>query len=433
MFRLASFVLLCIVSLGTQAGVAVDNVRMWPAPDHTRVVFDLAGPVEHSVFVLDNPARVVIDLRNAQLQNKIRRPSRSDKLLSRVRSATRNERDLRVVLDLKGPVRPRSFLLKPNRSYGHRLVVDLHQREKVAAPTKVALRTPESALGMRDVVVAIDAGHGGDDPGASGPAGTREKDVVLAVAKELQTLIRAERGMKPVLVRDGDYYIGLRRRMEIARAHRADLFISIHADSFGDSRVSGSAVYVLSRNGASSEAARWLAEQENAADLAGGVSLDDKDELLASVLLDLSQTATMSASTELGSKVLNQLSRVGKVHKRHVERAGFMVLKSPDVPSILVESAFISNPNEERRLKNPRHRRKLARAIFEGVRHYFYSNAPPDTLLAATRHVIARGDTLSEIAARYGVSLASLREVNKLSDNDIRIGKVLEIPRQRGS
>ncbi len=433
MLRLAGTLTLCLVSLGLEARVGVENVRMWPAPDHTRVVFDLAGHIEHSVFVLDNPERVVIDLRNAQLTKKIRRPSRSDNLLSRVRSATRNARDLRVVLDLKAPARPRSFLLRPNLRYGYRLVVDLHQRDESTQARSPSALSPKADDPMRDVVVAIDAGHGGDDPGALGPSGTREKDVVLAVSRELQTLIRAEHGMKPVLIRNGDYYIGLRRRMDIARAHRADLFVSIHADSFRDARVRGSAVYVLSRNGASSEAARWLAEQENASDLAGGISLDDKDELLASVLLDLSQTATMSASTELGSKVLARLGRLGKVHKQHVERAGFMVLKSPDVPSILVETAFISNPYEERRLRDPEHRRKLARAIFQGIGHYFRNNAPPGTLLAATRHVIAQGDTLSEIAARYGVSLASLREVNKLSDSQIRIGEVLHIPRTSGS
>ena len=304
MLRLAGTLTLCLVSLGLEARVGVENVRMWPAPDHTRVVFDLAGHIEHSVFVLDNPERVVIDLRNAQLTKKIRRPSRSDNLLSRVRSATRNARDLRVVLDLKAPARPRSFLLRPNLRYGYRVVVDLHQRDESTQARSPSALSPKADDPMRDVVVAIDAGHGGDDPGALGPSGTREKDVVLAVSRELQTLIRAEHGMKPVLIRNGDYYIGLRRRMDIARAHRADLFVSIHADSFRDARVRGSAVYVLSRNGASSEAARWLAEQENASDLAGGISLDDKDELLASVLLDLSQTATMSASTELGSKVL---------------------------------------------------------------------------------------------------------------------------------
>ena len=431
--RLAALMFLGIASVPVTAAVDVENVRIWPAPDHTRVVFDIAGPVEHSVFVLDNPERVVIDLRDAKLQKKIGRPSRSDHLLSRVRSAVHNGRDLRVVLDLKVAARPRSFLLKPNKKYGHRLVVDLHVRGKAAKSAKVTRRPEPDAQAMRDVVIAIDAGHGGEDPGAGGSRGTREKDVVLAVATEFAALVRKERGMKPVLVRDGDYYVGLRRRMEIARAHRADLFVSIHADSFHDPRVRGSAVYVLSRNGASSEAARWLAEQENAADLAGGVSLDDKDEILASVLLDLSQTAAMSASTEVGSRVLRQLSNVGKVHKPHVERAGFMVLKSPDVPSILVEAAFITNPEEEKRLINPRHRRKLATAIFEGVKQFFLNNPPPGTLLATNRHIIERGDTLSHIAARYGVSLVSLRRVNKLSDNEIRIGEILRIPQLSGS
>jgi len=229
-------------------------------------------------------------------------------------------------------------------------------------------------------------------------------------------------------VRDGDYYVGLRRRMEVARAHRADLFVSIHADAFRDPRVRGTSVYVLSRNGASSEAARWLAEQENAADLVGGVSLDDKDELLASVLLDLSQTATMSASTEVGSRMLGELRKVGKTHKRRVERAGFMVLKSPDIPSVLVETAFISNPEEERNLRDPAHQRALAGAILDGIRDYFRRNAPPGTLFASRRHTIERGDTLAGIAQRYRVSLDRLRTANGLRGDAINEGQVLSIP-----
>jgi len=236
-----------------------------------------------------------------------------------------------------------------------------------------------------------------------------------------------------VLVRRGDYYIGLRKRMMIARERRADLFISIHADSFKDPRVRGSSVYVLSRNGASSEAARWLAEQENAADLVGGVSLDDKDDLLASVLLDLSQTATLSASTDVGTSVLKQLKTLGKTHKRRVQRAGFMVLKSPDIPSILVETAFLSNPTEEKCLRNRAHQRKLARAMVAGVRAYFRHNAPPGTRLAARSHVIVRGDTLGRIAGLYGVSLNDLRRANAINGSDIRVGQVLQIPSVSGS
>jgi len=309
-------------------------------------------------------------------------------------------------------------------------VVDLYDKGDVTKSLKETIKrsAPRSPSKLRDLIIAIDAGHGGEDPGTIGRKGTREKDVVLAIAKELNQQIQNAHGMRPVMVRRGDYYVGLRRRMKIAREHRADLFVSIHADSFKDPRVRGSSVYVLSRNGASSEAARWLAEQENAADLVGGVSLDDKDDLLASVLLDLSQTATLSASTDVGTNVLKQLGTTGKTHKRRVQRAGFMVLKSPDIPSILVETAFLSNPSEEKRLRNRAQQRKIAKAMVAGVKGYFKHNAPPGTRLAGRSHTIARGDTLGAIAGYYGVSLRDLRKANALKGSDIKIGQVLEIP-----
>ncbi len=409
---------------------SVTNVRMWPAPDHTRVVLDVDRPVEHSLFVLKNPERVVVDLRRTRLATSLARPARNDRLLRQIRAARRPGGDLRVVLDLRRAAQPRSFLLRPNARYGHRLVIDLRAREEAGKgrgePVKRA--APPSGGELRDLVIAIDAGHGGEDPGAAGRGGTREKDVVLAIARRLYRRVRAEPGMRPVMVRSGDYYIGLRKRMEIARANRADMFVSIHADAFRDPRVTGTSVYILSRNGASSEAARWLAEQENAADLVGGVSLDDKDELLASVLLDLSQTATLSASADAGNRVLRALRRIGKAHKRRVERAGFVVLKSPDIPSILVETGFITNRAEERRLREARHQEALAGAILAGLRSYFRRNAPPGTRLAARNHVIARGETLSGIASRYRVPLARLRQVNALKGDRVRAGQVLRIP-----
>jgi N-acetylmuramoyl-L-alanine amidase len=313
------------------------------------------------------------------------------------------------------------------------LVVDLYPVEATRKP-RVAKSTSDIGR-ARDVVVAVDAGHGGEDPGATGSRfRTKEKMVTLEIARRLKRLIDAEPGMRAVLTRTGDYYIGLRKRMALARKHRADLFVSIHADAFRDKRVRGASVYVLSQRGASSEAARWLAEKENASDLVGGVSLDDKDDVLASVLLDLSQSATQHASLSAAAKVYGELGRVGKTHGRRVQQAGFMVLKSPDIPSMLVETGFISNPGEETNLRDPKYQERMARAIMKGVQRFFEASPPPQTLLAqrqkkALKHVIERGDTLSEIADRYRVSIASLRRENQIrSDNHIRIGQVLVIP-----
>ncbi|MEE8320723.1 MAG: N-acetylmuramoyl-L-alanine amidase, partial [Gammaproteobacteria bacterium] len=271
----------------------VENTRIWAAPDSTRVVFDISAPVTHKLSMLSDPYRAVIDLENTQLKNKTAQPIVGDKYLQRVRSARHNASDLRIVLDLKKFVSYKSFLLQPNKHYGHRLVVDLFDSETAirAKATPDEREAPSSR--PRDIVIAVDAGHGGEDPGAKGPSGILEKDVVFAVAKKLTDMINLERGMRAVMVREGDYFLRLRKRIAKAREHKADLFISIHADAFKDPKVRGSSVYILSRKGATSEAARWLAESENASDLIGGVSLDDKDDVLASVLLDLSQTASL--------------------------------------------------------------------------------------------------------------------------------------------
>jgi N-acetylmuramoyl-L-alanine amidase len=427
---------------------AVLGVRLWAAPDNTRVVFDSNAPVHYTLTTLSAPERVVIDISNARLKTTLPVLHNKHGLVKSVSGSTRNGKDLRLVLELTGAVQPKSFTLKPNEHYGDRLVVDLYPQDAAkndsAAPmpartaasashdAKVARKTMPTTA--RDLVIAIDAGHGGDDPGAHGSAGTNEKDVVLAIARRLSTLVQKERGMRPVMIRNGDYYVGLRQRIQKARKVKADLFVSIHADAFKDRRASGSSVFTLSQRGATSEAARWLAESENAADLVGGVSLDDKDDLLASVLLDLSQTATNEASMEVGDKVLNNLTQVGNVHKARVQQAGFVVLKSPDIPSILVETAFISNPGEERKLRDPRQQQVLAQAIMDGVRNYFRHRAPPGTVLAHqtggnNQHVIGPGETLSGIARQYQVSMQRLLQANGLHDNDnIKIGRVLQIP-----
>ena len=456
--RLLAGLSLWLVSQAVVFAETVDfkGVRLWAAPDHTRVVFDTSGTVKHKIFSLANPNRVVIDVPSANASKTLVAAKNQSGLVQGIRTARKDKDTLRIVLDLTQGAKPKSFSLKPNEKYGHRLVVDLY--EQGSAPVKTASRAPakqktvkpvstaaaskaapvKTSLQVadtpfRELVVAIDAGHGGEDPGAVGRRGTREKTVVMAIARKLAALIKKEPGMRPVMIREGDYYIGLRQRINKARKHNADLFISIHADAFHDRRAHGSSVFVLSNRGASSEMARWLAAKENAADLAGGVSLDDKDDVLASVLLDLSQSASREASHEVASNMLGELKRVGKTHKSTVQSAGFMVLKSPDIPSILVETAFISNPTEETNLRSSKYQEKLAKAMLNGIRDYFDNNPPPGTLRVARKHTIKSGDTLSEIAAAYQVSLSSLRGFNSLKSDRLRVGDTLRIPPLRGS
>jgi N-acetylmuramoyl-L-alanine amidase len=370
--------LLAMVLLVPAHAVDVRAVRLWAGPDTTRVVLDLSGSAEHSLQVLKNPDRVVLDVAGARLTRAARSAPAGAGAVKQVRMAPRPSGELRIVLDLSRPMQAKSFLAAPNDRYGYRLVLDLGQSQSADTPVKVE-HAPADA---RDLIIAVDAGHGGEDPGAIGKSGTREKDVVLAIARELGLQINAEPGMKAVLTRNGDYFVPLRDRMRRARAQQADLFVSIHADAIRDRRVDGSSVYILSQRGATDEASRWLAERENASDLIGGVSLDDKDNVLASVLLDLSQSASLGASQVAAERVLHQLNRVGEVRKPQVQQARFMVLKSPDIPSMLVETAYISNPQEEMRLRTQSHQAKLAAAIHQGVHDYFYANPPTGTRVA---------------------------------------------------
>lgn len=426
--------ILMLMSLPALAGqTEVIGVRLWPAPDHTRLVFDLSGPAEHSLFILPDPDRIVIDLKNARLRTKLNADVTKGPVKS-IRSGERNVTDLRIVLDTKQTMRPKSFELKPYGEHGNRLVLDLYHVKAKGKKRKIAksarpIAKKQARQKLRDVVIAIDAGHGGDDPGARGYRGTREKDVVLAIARKLEALVKKQPGMRPVMIRNGDYYISLRGRMKKARQKRADIFISIHADAFRNKKAKGSSVYTLSPRGATSEAARWLAESENNADLIGGVSLDDKDDILASVLLDLSQTASLEASLDVADHILGGLKRVGKVHKRTVQSASFMVLKSPDIPSVLIETAFISNPEEERKLRTKAYQQKLAKALMTGISKYFNRFPPPGTHLAR-RHVIQSGETLSAIAHQYSVPVKSLRDVNFLKSNVVKVGQTLQIPPQ---
>ena len=423
--------LLLLLSAAANAGGTVKDIRIWSEHGKTRVVLDLSQPVEHNIFTLRGPDRLVIDLKDSRLAAALTQLPHGVGSVRSIRSAVRADGQLRVVLDLNQDVRSRSFTVSPNSQFGDRLVIDL---QRVGSLTTVKRASDKYRPG-RDIVVAVDPGHGGYEPGAIGRSGTREKDVALSIAKELARRINAEPGMRAILVRDRDVYIDHRDRTQFARDNRADLFVSIHADAVDDPRAKGASVYALSLQGASDEAAHQLAQRENAS--VGGVSLDDKDEVLASVLLDLSQSAALSASLEVGGKVAIELSRVTKMHRRSIQQAGFLVLKSPDMPSILVEAAFISNPAEEKKLRDRGHQGRLANAILAGIRNYFFTNPPPDTQIAMdlrrkptrqVRYVITRGDTISQIAERYNVSAAAIRRANKLSTDNIRIGQTLNIP-----
>lgn len=467
--RLFSGVLLALLTVEVWAAAEVRSVRLWRAPDNTRLVFDLSGPVQHSLFTLSAPNRIVIDVSGADLKTALEQLSLSNTPITSVRSAQRAPGELRMVFDLSAPVTPKSFTLAPNQQYGHRLVVDLYDQGQAAdappvraapvtAPSVPAVANqPTSAIssitpppppaplpsGKRAIVIAIDAGHGGEDPGALGPnKGQYEKHVTLAISKELQRQINREKGFRAELVRTGDYFIPLRKRTEIARKKGADLFVSIHADAAPNRRAFGGSVFALSDRGATSETARWLANAENQSDLIGGagsVSLDDKDKVLAGVLLDLSMTASLSSSLSVGQKVLSNMGRVTPLHKRRVEQAGFMVLKSPDIPSILVETGFISNHNEAQKLHSTAHQQALARSITAGVKQFFQQSPPAGTYIAWLRdqgklpvgpreHVVTSGESLALIAQRYQVSLSSLRSANSLRSDNIRAGQVLQIP-----
>ncbi len=395
------------------AATQVSSARVWPAQEYTRITLESGAPIAHNVFTIANPDRLVLDLENVEsstaldvLSTKI---SPDDPYVSGVRIGRFKPGVIRLVLDLKAQVKPQVFTLKPVGDYGYRLVLDVYPVEPVDPilalleknvvpapatesatpatqpdqPASGAARVPAApgakkpaAQVLRLVTVAIDAGHGGEDPGAKGRSGTYEKHVTLAIAKKLKALIDDEPNMRAVLIRDGDYYIPLANRVIKARRVQADLFVSIHADAFIKPHARGSSVFALSERGATSAAAGWLARKENEADLIGGVNIDVDDPTLKQVLLDLSQTATINDSLKLAKAVLGEIGGINVLHRERVEQGGFAVLKAPDIPSILVETAFLTNPDEERKLKDERYQDKMAQAILVGVRKYFAANPP---------------------------------------------------------
>ena len=430
--RLTLLSLMLLFNTAVNAGSTVENVRIWSDSDKTRVVLDLSQSVQHSIFTLRGPDRLVIDLKDSRLAQSLTKLPAGAGHVRTIRSAVRADGQLRVVLDLTQGVRSRSFAAGPNSQYGDRLVIDL-QRNGNLEPTK---RASEGYRPGRDIVIAIDAGHGGHDPGALGRR-SKEKNIALAISKEVAKRINAEPGMHAVLIRDKDVFVEHRDRMAIASRAKADLFVSIHVDAFNDRRASGASVFALNLVGASKEAARQMQRRENTDVSVGGVSLHDKEKGLASILFDLAQNANLSASLEVGASVSRQMGRVTKMHRKAVKQKELIVLKSAEMPSILVETGFISNNSEENKLRDKGHQGRLANSILAGIRDYYYTNPPTDTQIAMDikrsstkqmRYVISRGDTISQIAERYNVTPAAIRRANKLSTDKIRVGQTLNIP-----
>jgi N-acetylmuramoyl-L-alanine amidase len=367
----------------------IRNARLWRSDDKLRLVFDLSGPVQYKTFSLSAPERLIIDLSGANLSGDFSQLALSNTVIRAIRSGHFGQGDTRIVLDLSGPVQLNSFLLPPQDGQGHRLVLDL----KTSAPLQIAAapleeeREPvtDKAHPKRDIIVVVDPGHGGKDPGAVGAKGEREKDVVLSIAQLLAKRLKREKGFDVKLVRNDDFFVPLRKRVEIARKHNADMFISVHADAAPRLTASGASVYCLSEGGATSATARFMAQRENGADLLGASSLlnlKDKDPMLAGVILDMSMNATLAASLQLGSTVLGSLAGITTLHQKRVEQAGFAVLKSPDVPSILVETGFISNARDSQRLVTARHQQAVADGLFEGLQRYFQKNPPMNSYIA---------------------------------------------------
>ncbi|KAB0509232.1 N-acetylmuramoyl-L-alanine amidase [Pseudomonas moorei] len=362
----------------------IRNARLWRSDGNLRLVFDLSGPVHYKTFTLSAPERLIIDVTGADLVGDFSQLAFAGSFIRSIRSGRFGQGDTRIVLDLGNPVQLNSFLLPPQDGQGHRLVLDL----KTAVPLQIA-QAPDGIIAKphpkRDIIVVVDPGHGGKDPGAVGSRGEREKDVVLSIAQLLAKRLKREKGFDVKLVRNDDVFVPLRKRVEIARKHNADMFISVHADAAPRLTASGASVYCLSEGGATSATARFMAQRENGADLLGAtrlLSLKDKDPMLAGVILDMSMNATLAASLQLGSTVLGSLAGITTLHQKRVEQAGFAVLKSPDVPSILVETGFISNPRDSQRLVTARHQQAVADGLFEGLQRYFQKNPPANSYIA---------------------------------------------------
>ncbi len=439
-FRLT--ILLCVGWLFSGAASAsasskpneVNSVRIWPSPNNTRVVFDLAKSPEFTYFTLKNPERLVIDLQNTEGKTDFSQYQNNSKIVKRIRHSTpKNTNAARIVLELNESVKPQVFSLVPTPPYGNRLVVDLASK----SAQRYQAVEPSHYSRDRDIVIAIDAGHGGEDPGSIGPSGTFEKNVVLRVARKLANLVNKEPGMRAEMIRTGDYFIGLNRRPEIAREKKADFFVSIHADAFTSPQPNGASVWVLSTGRASTELGRWMESTEKHSELLGGAAevIQDtaNERYLTQALLDMSMDHSIATSYDISREILGELKSMTRLHKKRPQAASLAVLTSPDIPSVMVETGFISNPREEKNLNWSKHQSRLADAIFAGIKRHFKENPPDGTLWADNRpknrtHRVERGDSLSELAQRYNVTVVNLKRANNLSSDLVRIGQVLNIP-----
>ena len=440
-FKLLTTLMLLVVSQIALAQNTINSVRVWPSPDSTRVVFDLNDKPDFSYFMLKNPARLVIDLKNTDKLDSLPAIPKKHQIVSKLRySKPKDSKSVRFVFELARASKPVVFALLPTDPYKHRLVVDLVDKTPKAEPvasTNTSVKKRELNQ-ERDIVIAIDAGHGGEDPGSIGPSGTYEKDITLQIAKRLERMIDAEKGMISRMVRRSDYFVNLNTRTSIARKKKADFFVSIHADAFTSPQPNGASVWVLSLRRANSEIGKWIEDKEKHSELLGGAADVIKDaaneKYLAQALLDMSMDHSMKTGLNVAEEVVKELRKVAKLHKKEPQHASLAVLKSPDIPSILVETGFISNPREERLLKSANHQERLAKAMFTSIKNYYLRNPPDDSLFASlksqypTKHKVRPGESLSMLAGRYGVSISKIKQVNKLSSNTLFIGQELDIP-----
>ncbi|GAC13642.1 N-acetylmuramoyl-L-alanine amidase [Aliiglaciecola lipolytica] len=415
---------------------AIEALRLWPSPDNTRVVLDLTDEPEYSYFTLSNPERLVIDLANTKGEIDFSKFVKPTDLVKKVRYSTaKSDSSVRVVLELSRKLNAEIFALPPTPPYKNRLVIDLSDKSE---STQQVIMSSENSTRDRDIIIAIDAGHGGEDPGSIGRGGTYEKNITLSVSSRLAKLINAEPGLRAIMTRTGDYYISPNNRPDIARKNKADLFISIHADAFTTPQPKGASVWVLSMGRANSELGRWMERTERHSELLGGAAevIQDtaSERYLAKALLDMSMDHSLTTSYDISKMVISELKQVTSLHKKLPQAASLAVLTSPDIPSILVEVGFISNPNEEKNLNWSKHRQKLAASVFSAIKQHFRKLPPDGTLWANNArsekrtHKVRSGESLSLLAQRYNVRISAIKEANNMRSDTVRIGQVLTIP-----